>query len=196
HLKRNDRSLGLRTGNSLPSQTALFTAAAPNGPPPTGGTGEVRGARRVQALSNLELTTAFLVHDEQISLLQHQLSLVYKLPSELGLSQVLQKAVKGWQKAHKPGSGGSTNERYNNFMALATRLSDPSSHASLSREITHCSARPNLKKTHLILDLRIALCSELMPYSTLFMEVLDTYDGEWLGKKAPGGLARKARGKA
>ncbi|CAE7244681.1 RXLR78 [Symbiodinium sp. CCMP2456] len=151
-----------------------------------GGTGEMRGARRVTALSNLELTTAFLVHDEQISLLQHQLSLVYKLPIELGLSQVLQKAVKGWQKAHEPaprglmlccGSGGSTNERYNNFMALATH-------------------RPNLKKTHLILDLRIALYSELMPYSTLLLEVSDTYDGERLGKKAPGGLARKARGKA
>jgi len=37
-----------------------------------------------------------LVHDEQFNLLQHQLSLVRKLPIELGLSQVLQKAVKGW----------------------------------------------------------------------------------------------------
>ena len=81
-------------------------------------------------------------------------------------------------------------------MALAARLSDPASHASLTRVVTHCSARPNLKKTHIILDLRIALYSELMPYSTLLMEVLDTYEGERLGKKAPGGLARKARGKA
>ena len=51
-------------------------------------------------------------------------------------------------------------------------------------------------KTHVILDLRIAIYSDLMPYTSMLATIFDTYDCERLGKKALGGLARKARGRA
>ena len=47
------------------------------------------GAKTVTALSNDELTKAFLTHEEELSLLQSQLALVYKIPMEHGLSRQL-----------------------------------------------------------------------------------------------------------
>ena len=35
-----------------------------------------------------------------------------------------------------------------------------------------------------------------MKHASLLAAILDTYDAERLGKRAPGGLSRKARGRA
>ena len=182
------------------------------------------GGRRVgiaQPLTNEDLTKAFLIHEEQLNLLQHQLSLVYKIPCENGLLV----AVKGWQsglKHLKPGEGhpeGSCSVAvatvllfeltkgqpppntdmgdYKQLIQVVNGLIDGTTQKTrLANEITHCSARLNKLKSHVILDLRLALYSGLMKHASLLAAVLDTYDAERLGKRAPGGLSRKARGRA
>ena len=63
-------------------------------------------------------------------------------------------------------------------------------------EAVHCSARLDLKKIRLILDLRFSAHSELMQYSHVVSQLLERFEGERLGKRAPRGLARKARGRS
>ena len=46
------------------------------------------------------------------------------------------------------------------------------------------------------MDFRVAIYSDLMPFTSMQSLIFDTYDCERLGKKAPGGLARKARGRS
>ena len=65
----------------------------------------------------------------------------------------------------------------------------------LANEVVHCSARLNKLRTHVILDFRVAIYSDLMPFTSMLAVIFDTYDCERLGKKAPSGLARKARGR-
>ena len=50
-------------------------------------------ARRITALSPEELTQGFLLHEEQLAMLQHQVSIV-----------CLMKAVREWQAEHKAGT--------------------------------------------------------------------------------------------
>ena len=59
-------------------------------------------------------------------------------------------------------------------------------------EAVHCSARLNLKKIRLILDLRFSAHSELMQYSHAVSQLLERFEG----KRAPRDLARKARGRS
>ena len=61
----------------------------------------------------------------------------------------------------------------------------------LANEVVHCS---NKLRTHVTLDFRVAIYSELMPFTSMLAQIFDTYDCERLGKMAPGGLARKATG--
>ena len=186
------------------------------------------GGRRTgvaQPLTNEDLTKAFLIHEEQLNLLQHQLSLVYKIPCEHGLAKHLLDAVKGWQSGLKhlrPGEGhpdGSCSVAvatvllfeltkgqppphadlgdYKRLLQVVNGLIDSNAHKGrLANEITHCSARLNKLKSHVILDFRLALYSGLMKHASLLAAILDTYDAERLGKRAPGGLSRKARGRA
>ena len=86
-------------------------------------------------------------------------------------------------------------DTYHGLQSLAEHLlSNPGSNERIANEVVHCSARLNLKKTHLILDLRFSAHSELMQYSHTVSRLLERKEGERLGKRAPGGLARKARG--
>ena len=63
-------------------------------------------------------------------------------------------------------------------------------------EISHCSARTNAKKTHVILDLRPVLFGSLAMRADTLSKLLESYEGERLGKRSPGALSRKARGRA
>ena len=53
--------------------------------------------------------------------------------------------------------------------------------SKLANEVVHCSARLNKLKTHVILDFRIAIYSELMPFTSMLAQIFDTYDCERLG---------------
>jgi len=182
-----------------------------------GGTGPKSG---VKALTNQELTQAFLLHDEQLALVQLQTSLVYKLPAGQPLSQMLLKFVQAWQAEHKQGKAhpfgaihhyvagallfelskskqippGIDSGALKDFEKWVSDLG-PEPHAFLSTHVAYCSARLSAKKDHLILDYRPVLHSPLAKYVSLMAALLDSYEGERLGKKAPGSLARKARGK-
>ncbi|CAE7736871.1 unnamed protein product [Symbiodinium sp. CCMP2592] len=187
----------------------------------TTGSGKQRQGRALHALSNAELTQGFLLHEEQLALLQLQASLVYKLPTDAPLAQALAKAVAAWQKGHTPGKAhplgscahftagamlvqlaqsqqkppGIDTAQFKAFIKLIEDFGE-SPHEAVVHLVAHCSARQNALKTHLILDFRPVLHSPLAQYTSLIAALLDSYEGERLGKKAPGGLARKARGKA
>ena len=62
-------------------------------------------ARRITALSPAELKQGFLLHEEQLALLQHQVSVVFnKFPETAPLARSLMKAVREWQAEHKAGT--------------------------------------------------------------------------------------------
>ena len=203
---------------------ARSAAAGSNGPggfvaQPTQPVQPANGGR-LQPLSNLELTQAFLAHEEQLSLLQLQCAAVYKLPAEGHLAQQFMAAVETWKKSHTPGkphpvgacstavamvllyelsqsrppADGSPEDLPLFFKTAESLLSsdDPS---AVAREVCHCSAKLNAKKTHCILDFRPTLYGQLAPFFRTITLLLDSYESERLGKKAPGGLSRKARGR-
>ena len=66
----------------------------------------LRGAsstRRIAPLSTAELTQAFLAHEDQLSILQAQTTILFKLPAEGSIARALLAAVQGWQRDHHPG---------------------------------------------------------------------------------------------
>ena len=71
----------------------------------------------------------------------------------------------------------------------------PDLHESLVHMVSYCSARLSAKKEHVILDYRPVLNTTLARHSELISGLLDSCEGERLGKRAPGSLVRKARGK-
>ena len=114
----------------------------------------------MQPLTNAELTQGFLLHEEQLALLQLQTSLVYKLPMDGLLSG----------KAHPHGS-------CSHFTAGALLV-----------QLGHSKQRPPG------VDVETAFGNMV---SDLGDEPhVQLVSPEKLGKKAPGGLSRKARGKA
>ena len=86
-----------------PPGTVNFGAPHASSSLPSGGGGGTGPKSGVKALTNQELTQAFLLHDEQLALVQLQTSLVYKLPAGQPLSQMLLKFVQAWQAEHKQG---------------------------------------------------------------------------------------------
>ena len=66
--------------------------------------------------------------------------------------------------------------------------------AVVSQELALFSARANAKKTHLILELRMKMHSFLVPHSSTYIKLIEDFEGETLGKRPMGALARKARG--
>ena len=71
----------------------------------------------------------------------------------------------------------------------------PDLHESLVPLVSYCSARLSAKKEHVILDFRPVLNTVLARQSELISGLLDGCEGERLGKRAPGALVRKARGR-
>ena len=132
------------------------------------------------------------------------MAMVYKFSQSQDFAQILLDAVEEWQKAHKPGvahpegacstavakallleitrtRAPSTVDRdtYHGLRNLAEHLlSNPGSNERIANEVVHCSARLNLKKTHLILDLRFSAHSELMQYSHTVSRQLERKEGE------------------
>ena len=136
------------------------------------------GAKTVTALSNEELTKAFLTHEEELSLLQSQLALVYKIPVEHGLSRQLLDSVKAWQGGLKnlrqgePHPDGSCSvavatvllhevtkgnppanidkAEYQRFLKVVDALINvTTAKTKLANEVVHCSARLNLTSSGL-----------------------------------------------
>ena len=95
-------------------------------------------------------------------------------------------------KQRPPGVDVETVKAFGN---IVSDLGDEP-HTQLVHMVAHCSARQNALKSHLILDFRPVFHSPLAKYVGVIASLLDSYEGERLGKKAPGGLSRKARGKA
>ena len=70
-------------------------------------------ARQVTPLTAAELTQAFLAHEDQLSIIQAQTTIVFKLPAEGSIARALLAAVQGWQRDHHPGQAhphGSCNQ--------------------------------------------------------------------------------------
>ena len=130
------------------------------------------------------------------------------------------KAVREWQAEHKAGTAhpwGSCS--HYTAAALLKELSKidapprsycsadtkyfkkvvqelgPEPHESLAHMVSYCSARLSAKKEHVILDYRPVLNTILARQSEVISNLLDDCEGERLGKRAPGALVRKARGK-
>ena len=160
------------------------------------------------------LSNAFLIHEEQLGLLQHQFSLVYQIRSVSWQGGLVEDLRPG---EHRPWGSCSVavatallyevtkgdppadidKENYKRFLKVVDGLINiTTAKTKLANEIAHCSARPNKLKSHISLDFRVAIYSDLMPYTSMIAAIFDTYDCERLGKKAPGGLARKARGRS
>lgn len=178
-------------------------------------------SRRITALSPEELTQGFLLHEEQLALLQHQVSVVFKFTEDAPMARSLMKAVREWQAEHKAGKAhpwGSCahytaaallqelakietppkNFSASDIRQLQKEVKDlgPDLHEGLVHMVSYCSARLSAKKDHVILDFRPVLHTPLARHSELISSLLDGCEGERLGKRAPGALVRKARGKA
>ena len=150
----------------------------------------------------------------------HQLSIVHKLPLDGPLAAVAQEAIQVWLKQHTPGKphpSGSpsaavakevlpflidsnkpeqiTEKAWKEFLtALRTIVQADDFQAVVNQEFALFSARANAKKTHLILELRMKMYSFLVPHSSTYIKLIEDYEGETLGKRPMGALARKARG--
>ena len=150
----------------------------------------------------------------------HQLSIVHKLPLDGPLAAVAQEAIQVWLKQHvpaKPHASGSpsaavakevlpflidsqkpepiTEKAWKDFLtALRTIVQADDFQAVVSQELALFSARANAKKTHLILELRMKMHSFLVPHSSTYIKLIEDFEGETLGKRPMGALARKARG--
>ena len=176
--------------------------------------------RRITALSPEELTQGFLLHEEQLALLQHQVSIVFKFPEDAPMARSLMNAVREWQAEHKAGTAhpwGSCahytaaallkelakiedppknfSTADNRHLQKVVKELGPDPHESLVHMVSYCSARLSAKKEHVILDFRPVLNTTLARHSELISGLLDGCEGERLGKRAPGSLVRKARGK-
>ena len=128
------------------------------------------------------LTQGFLLHEEQLAMLQHQVSIVFKFPENAPIARSLMKAVREWQAEHKAGTAhpwGSRShytaaallkelskieEHPKNFCSADTKyfrkvVQDlgPDLHESLVHMVSYCSARLSAKKEHVILDFRPVL---------------------------------------
>ena len=177
-------------------------------------------SRRITALSPEELTQGFLLHEEQLALLQHQVSIVFKFPEDAPMARCLMKAVREWQAEHKAGTAhpwGSCahytaaallkelakieeppqhfSSADNRHLQKVVKELGPDPHESLVHMVSYCSARLSAKKEHVILDFRPVLNTVLARQSELISGLLDGCEGERLGKRAPGALVRKARGR-
>ena len=176
--------------------------------------------RRITALSPEELTQGFLLHEEQLALLQHQVSIVFKFPADAPMARSLMNAVREWQAEHKAGAahpwGSCAHYTAAALLKELAKIEDPPQnfstadnrnlqkvvkelgpdlHESLVHMVSYCSARLSAKKEHVILDYRPVLNTTLARHSELISGLLDGCEGERLGKRAPGSLVRKARGK-
>ena len=172
------------------------------------------------ALSPEELTQGFLLHEEQLALLQHQVSIVFKFPADAPMARSLMNAVREWQAEHKAGAahpwGSCAHYTAAALLKELAKIEDPPQnfstadnrnlqkvvkelgpdlHESLVHMVSYCSARLSAKKEHVILDYRPVLNTTLARHSELISGLLDSCEGERLGKRAPGSLVRKARGK-
>ena len=177
-------------------------------------------ARRITALSPEELTQGFLLHEEQLALLQHQVSIVFKFPEDAPIARGLMKAAREWQAEHKAGTahprGSCSHYTAASLLKELDKIDEPPRnfcsadnrylqkvvkelgldlHVSLVHMVSHCSARLSAKKEHVILDFRPVLNTVLARQSELISGLLDDCGGERLGKRAPGALVRRARGK-
>ena len=93
-------------------ETKRLRARAPRADQPDATMG-ASSSRRVIFLSVSELTQAFLAHEDQLSIIQAQTTIVFKLPAEGSISRALLAAVQGWQRDHHPGQAhphGSCNQ--------------------------------------------------------------------------------------
>ena len=178
------------------------------------------GTAEIQALTPLELTRGFLAHDEQLSRLAQQTSVVFKLPAAAPLAAKLLEEAAQWRSEHvrgRPHPRGSlhTSIAYRLFMelqdskvppyvskpswnsfaeVLAKLVKNPPPSPLLDREIIQCTARLTAKKTHLLVDLQPQLMGVLPSHMPVYMSLMQTYEGELLGRRPQGGLSRKARG--
>ena len=174
----------------------------------------------VTPLTAAELTQAFLAHEDQLSIIQAQTTIVFKLPAEGSIARALLAAVQGWQRDHHPGQAhphgscnqavctvllhelaksavptGLSQDSFQSFSEMAAELASQKTPAAWVGEISRCSARANAKKTHVILDLRPVLFGSIAKHADTIIKLLESYEGERLGRKPPGGLTRRARGR-
>ncbi|CAE7290285.1 unnamed protein product [Symbiodinium necroappetens] len=177
-------------------------------------------AVRPTQASASELTQGFLLHEEQLALIQQQISIVFKFPEDSSIARSLMKAVREWQAEHKAGTshpwGSCSHYTAASLLKELSKITDPPKnfcsadnkyfqkvvqelgpdpHESLVHMVSYCSARLSAKKEHVILDFRPVLNTVLARQSEFISGLLDGCDGERLGKRAPGALVRKARGK-
>ncbi|CAE7481938.1 unnamed protein product, partial [Symbiodinium necroappetens] len=86
-------------------------------------------ARRITALSPEELTQGFLLHEEQLAMLQHQVSIVFKFPEDSSIARSLMKAVREWQAEHKAGTshpwGSCSRYTAASLLKELTKFDDP-----------------------------------------------------------------------
>ena len=88
-----------------------------------------------------------------------------------------------------------TEAQWDGFTAAVhalTSSADPP--AAYGREIALCSAGATAKKDAVLFELRLKLHSTLLPHMLTYVRLIEDYEGELLGKRPQGSLARKARG--
>ena len=171
-------------------------------------------AKRLQALTCLELTQMVLSHDRDLNIMMTSQGLIYKMDKEHPVAARLLQATRVWQDAHQPGKPhelgscgtavgtvllqqflehGLEHHKQTDevlLMALQTLLQNPSP-ALIAREVAFCQARLNAKKTFLIVDFRLHAASHLHMGYAVLRKYMDSW-GEALGPKPSGPLVRKA----
>ena len=178
-----------------------------------------RPRRAVQPLTMTELTRGFLAHEDELQTILHQLSMVHKLPADGPLVVALVEAVQAWLQVHRPGKAhpsgsissavagvlfpyllnskrpGEITEAQWDGLTSAVHALTSSAHppAAYGREIALCSARATAKKDAVLLELRLKLHSTLLPHMLTYARLIEDYEGELLGKRSQGSLARKVK---
>ena len=179
-----------------------------------GGTASGAGSEgQPSHLSQSELTRAFLIHDDILRDLIATTTRAFKLPASSPLAMHLLSAVQLWQSRHEKGKlhpygscgtaiattllneVGKAEGASSDFKSLAAEMLEGES-AVVAREVQHCSARLSHGKDAVILELRVHVHSRLAPHMYSFQQIICSAGAEVLeGKKPPGALARKARGR-
>eukprot|EP00439_Symbiodinium_sp_Y106_P057246 s4832_g8.t1 len=193
-------------------------AAPPPQVPQQSSNGQADRSRKpLVALSNAELTAAFVSQQDQLDMLQQQCAAVSRFAANSVFALQLLRAVSQWKESHRPGrphplgacatavalvmllglSKANTPPSCNEEAAaalqvLVAELLEGDS-AAVAREFSHCSARLTAKKDRIILDCRPTLHGRIFPYYHVLCQFLDSFDAERLGRKPAGSLLRKAR---
>ena len=174
----------------------------------------------IHPLSPTDLTRGFLIHEDQISRLMHQSTLVIKMTASAPLASKLLEATAQWRREHTRGRphpkgpiyvavahqllselqesqmpNGVNQNAWSTFMDVLSDLTKKAPpNPILEQELVHCSARLTARRTDVLIEFQPHLMGTLQKHASIYVSAMQLQGGELLGRRPPGTLSRKARG--